>query len=69
MGNMMSPHRVACLSLHNKVRTQSYLEGLGIELLQRNRTQNEKCLGHLLTFPSMPPFGGAPGAAHLGCHC
>lgn len=51
MGNMMSLHRVARLSLHDKVRTQSNLEGLGIELLQRNRTQNEKCLGHLLAFP------------------
>lgn len=25
--------------------------------------------GTCLHSPSMPPFGGAPGAAHLGCHC
>lgn len=60
-------HRVASLSLNNKVRTSRNQDDLSIELilLHRNKSLKEQLFWNLVGFPWMPPFGDVPGTAKL----
>ncbi len=63
MENMTFGHRVAGLSLHDMVKTLMSWEGadIGLLLLNRNRSQNEKLFRH-----RMHRFGSDPAATHSG---